>query len=63
MDCRPDGAKIPRKDQDCSTNNEDNWSGYSECTDGQIAMAKGCEPGEYLTCNDACLENESKYVL
>ena len=63
MGCRPDGANIPQKDQDCNTEIEDNLSGYCECTDGQIAMSKGCKPGQYKTCNDACLDIECKYFL
>ena len=61
--CRSDGAKIPHKDQDCYTHIKDNWSGYCECTGGLIAMEKGCEPGKYKTCNDACIDNDGKHFF
>ena len=61
--CRPDGPRNPAKDQDCDILIDDSWSGYCECTDGQVVMEKGCISGKYKTCNDACLDHEGTFLL
>ena len=53
-ECKSDGPRWPKKDKSCDTPIEVGWSGYCECSDGKIAMEKGCISGRYRTCNDAC---------
>ena len=61
--CRSDGPRKSVDDQYCDIHIKDEWSGYCECADGQVAMAKGCTPGNYKTCDEACLDVEGKYMF
>ena len=52
--CDSIGEREPDSDKSCSTVINSDWSGYCECADGSKKMKKGCEIGEFATCNDAC---------
>ena len=52
--CASDGPREPRHDKDCDAILDAGHSGYCQCSGGDIGMKKGCEAGEYQTCNAAC---------
>ena len=53
-ECSPDGPREPIKDQRCYRVIDDGWSGYCECDNGRKMMEKGCEIGDFSTCDEAC---------
>ena len=66
--CNPDGPRKKRYDKTCSTKIKAKQSGYCECGGGSKTMKKGCEKGDYSTCNEACAagkrdKNNIVYVL
>ena len=53
-DCRWNGPRQPQFDGACDRKIDSGHSGYCQCSDGTIGMKKGCEAGEYQTCEAAC---------
>ena len=52
--CSVDGPREPTRDKGCLESISRTDSGYCECLDGSKKMKKGCEPAQYLTCEEAC---------
>ena len=61
--CDPDGKREPTEDKGCHETIEDGWSGYCECRDESKAMRKGCEKGDYRTCEIACGSGKTKSIV
>jgi len=52
--CSLDGPREPQNDKGCSDEISEHLSGFCECVDNRKEMEKGCEPGSFATCKDAC---------
>ena len=55
MNCHAWGEKQPDNDKACDVAINKKWSGYCECSWGEMAMRKSCNKDlEHSNCNDAC---------
>ena len=52
--CAWDGPREHHFDKGCDAIIASGMSGYCKCADNTIRMKKGCEPGNYQTCEAAC---------
>ena len=52
--CAWDGPREHHFDKGCDAIIYSGMSGYCKCAENTIRMEKGCEPGNYQTCEAAC---------
>ena len=54
LDCKWDGSRNFKGDRKCNEKIPADISGSCRCRDGRIMNKKGCETGEFDTCEEAC---------